>query len=37
MDEEMIKCSNWWRRQRGMKPLKLQDLQEMGKVIGEVQ
>ncbi|RPB10515.1 hypothetical protein P167DRAFT_465448, partial [Morchella conica CCBAS932] len=21
MDEEMIRCTNWWRRQRGMKPL----------------
>lgn len=33
MDEEMIRCTNWWRRQRGMKPLHM----PAGRIIGEVE
>lgn len=34
MDEEMIRCTNWWRRQRGMKPLRMP---AAGRIIGEVE
>lgn len=39
MDEDMIRASNFWRSQKGLKPLKIQQPMrgvERGKVVGEV-